>query len=109
MRNTAFFQQENALTSIMEKLKEERELILNKVKDSENKILRAMQVTENETSDNRDDMSKTRQENQSVNSTLSDRTQLEILQLLKESFTLLRINSRSSFSFSITDANVFTC
>ena len=47
MRNKAFFQQVNALTLVMEKLKEERELILNEVKDSENKILRAMQVTEN--------------------------------------------------------------
>ena len=46
MRNTVLFQQANALSSVMEKMQEERELILNEVKDSENKILRAMQVSE---------------------------------------------------------------
>ena len=54
------------------------------MKDSENKILRNMQVTENESSEDRDDTSTIRQDNQSANSTPSDRIQLEILQLLKE-------------------------
>ena len=79
IQNTAIFQQANALTSVMEKLKEEQELILYEVKDSKKKIIRAMQVTENNSSEDRDDMSRTRQDNQLANSTSSDRIQLEIL------------------------------
>ena len=84
MRNTAFFQQINALSSVMEKLKEEKELIIKEVKESETKILRAMQISENNTSEERDDVSSTRQDNQSVNSTTIDAIQLEILQLLTD-------------------------
>ena len=43
-----------------------------------------MQISENNTSEERDDVSLTRQDNLSVNSTTSDAIQLEILQLLKD-------------------------
>ena len=84
MRNAAYFQQANALTSVMEKMKEERTLILDEVKDSEQKILQAMQLSEDASSENRDDDNSTSHQIQSMNSASSDVIQLEILKLLKE-------------------------
>ena len=85
MRNTAYFQQANALSSVMEKIKEERELTLTEVKDSEYKIIQAMQVSDNITSpEDRDDISTPCYSIQSANSALSDSIQLEILKSLKE-------------------------
>ena len=87
MRNTAYFQQANNMATMMKSMKEERELILNEVKDSEYKILRAMEMSERtHTSeiDQKDDDDTQIHSNQSINATSSDTIQLEILKLLKE-------------------------
>jgi len=85
MRNSAYFQQANALSSVMKQFEEERALILAEVKDSEYKILQAMQVSDNNSSsDDRDDDNTPRHSNQSANSASSDAIQLEILKLLRE-------------------------
>ena len=73
MRNTAYIQQANTLSSVMEKMKKELELILTEVKDLEYKIIQAMQVRDNNTSSkDRDDVSTPCRSNQSANSASSD-------------------------------------
>ena len=72
---------------MMKSMKEERELILNEVKDSEYKILRAMEMSERTNTseiDQRDDDDTQIHLNQSINATSSDTIQLEILKLLRE-------------------------
>jgi len=85
MRNAAYFQQANALSSVLKQFDEERALILTEMKDSYCRILQAMQVSDNNSlSDDRDEDNTPRHSNQSVNSASGDAIQLEILKLLKE-------------------------
>ena len=46
MRNTAYFQQANAMASVLENVKQEREEMVQEVKITETKIMRAMQMTQ---------------------------------------------------------------
>ena len=45
MRNTSYFQQANNMSTMMQAMKEERDLILTEVKESEYNILRAMETS----------------------------------------------------------------
>ena len=86
MRNTSYFQQANNLSTVIQTMKEEREQILTEVKDSEYKILQAIQLSANSgdiRSDDRD-YEDTPRRNQSMNNTTGDAVQLEILKLLRE-------------------------
>ena len=54
MQSTYFHQQRNEMTTILSKMKRERSQILMEVKDTEEKILRAMQISREESSEERD-------------------------------------------------------
>ena len=87
MRNTSYFQQANSMSTMMQTMKEERDLILHEVKDSEYKILRAMETSENKGENivnHRDDNNTPPRSNQAINQTSNDTVQLEILKLLRE-------------------------
>ena len=47
MRNTAYFQQANAITSVLETIKQERVEMIQEVKNIETNIMRAMLMTWN--------------------------------------------------------------
>ena len=87
MRNTAYFQQANNMSTMMQTTKEERDMILNEVKDSKHKILRAMEMSDKtnvSVIDQRDDDSTPIYSNQFINRASDDTVQLDILKLLKE-------------------------
>ena len=46
MRNTAYFQQANAMTSVLENMKQERVEMIQEVKNTETKIMIVMQMTQ---------------------------------------------------------------
>ena len=72
---------------MMQTMKEEKYLILAKVKELECKILRGMETSENRYAppvEQRDDNSTPTHSNQSINKTSNDTVQLKILKLLKE-------------------------
>ena len=87
MKNTAYFQNANAMTSVLETIKQERVEMIQEVKNTEEKIMRAMQMTQEHFEQNqeqRDDVDETPTPAQKVNSATTDVVQLEILKLLKE-------------------------
>ena len=84
MRNTVYFQQANAVTSVLETIKQERAEMIQEVKNTEPKIMRAMQMTQEHFEHNReqrDDVEDASPSTQRANSTATDVVQLEILKL----------------------------
>ena len=55
VQNTGYHQQANAMTTILSEMKQECSQILMEVKETEEKILRAMQLSSEESSEERDD------------------------------------------------------
>ena len=87
MRNTAYFQQANAITTVLESMKQERLEMIQEVKNSETKIMRAMQMTQDhfvQISEQGDNVEIKEEPMQKANSVSTDMVQLEILKLLKE-------------------------
>ena len=49
MWNSAYYQQENSISSVLQEVKQERTKILTAVKESKGKILHAMQISQQRT------------------------------------------------------------
>ena len=95
MRNTAYFQQANGITSVIETMKQERINMIQEVKSSEMNIMKVMemnimkvmQMTQDhfdQKGEQRDDIKRTFTPTQKANSATTDVIQLGILKLLKE-------------------------
>ena len=84
---TTYFQQVNAITSVLENIKQERINMIQEMNSSEMNIMRAIQMTQDhleQEGDQRDDIEQTSTPTQKENSVTTDVVQLEILKLLKE-------------------------
>ena len=75
MRNTTYFQQANAITSVLDTMKQERINMIQEVKSSEMNIMRDMQMTQDhfeQGGEQRDDIEQNSNPTQKENSATAD-------------------------------------